>query len=114
VPYIGNFFDKGEWVTTDEKITEVNGEKFALFTLKKITSTQQSLLMYQFNVGNSTTASYRQAKLLQLKARLLGEDFFGLFIMQANCKLDCSDEIQALQKAASHWNNVKFAQDTKP
>ncbi|MET0357605.1 MAG: exosortase [Cellvibrio sp.] len=110
VPYIGNFFDGGDWVATEEKALEVRGEKFTLLTLKKINAANQSLLMYQFNIGRSNTASYRHAKILQLKARLLGEDFFGLLTMQANCKLDCDDEINALKKAATDWHSIKVQQ----
>lgn len=108
VPYIGYFFDKGDWVLTEEKKVEVANENFTLLILKKVNSAHKSLLMYQFNVGNSNTGSYRQAKLLQLKARLLGEDFFGLLLMQASCKLDCNDEINALNKTAEQWHRLKF------
>lgn len=107
VPYIGSFFDKGEWVSTEEKKVEVNSEEFTLLTLKKVNSAHTSLLMFQFNVGNSETGSYREAKLLQLKARLLGEDFFGLLLMQTSCKLDCTDEIHALNKTAEQWHHIK-------
>ncbi len=110
VPYIGSFFDSADWVTTEEKTLNVRGEKFTLLTLKKINASHQSLLMYQFNIGKSNTASYRMAKLLQLKARLLGEDFFGLLTMQASCKLDCDDEINALNKAAAEWHKIKLQQ----
>jgi len=110
VPYIGNFFDNGDWVTAEEKILNIRGERFTLLTLKKINSSHQSLLMYQFNIGKSNSASYRMAKLLQLKARLLGEDFFGLLIMQVSCKLDCDDEINSLNKAAAEWHNIKLQQ----
>jgi exosortase len=108
VPYIGYFFDKGDWVLTEEKKVEAANENFTLLILKKVNSTHKSLLMYQFNVGNSNTGSYRQAKLLQLKARLLGEDFFGLLLIQASCKLDCSDEINAFNKTAEQWHQLKF------
>ena len=110
VPYIGSFFDAGDWATLEEKILNINGEKFTLLILKKINSPNQSLLMYQFNIGKSNTASYRAAKLLQLKARLVGEDFFGLLTMQANCKLDCDDEIAALNRAAVEWHKLKLHQ----
>ncbi|RYY77027.1 MAG: exosortase/archaeosortase family protein [Gammaproteobacteria bacterium] len=110
VPYIGNFFDNSDWVATEQRTVNIDGEKFTLLILKKINASHQSLLMYQFNIGKSNTASYRMAKLLQLKARLLGEDFFGLLAMQANCKLDCDDEIIALRKAASEWHKIKRQQ----
>jgi|GEM_PF-436356 len=110
VPYIGSFFDAGDWVITDEKILNIRGERFTLLALKKINSSHQSLLMYQFNIGKSNTATYRMAKLLQLKARLLGEDFFGVLIMQAGCKQDCDDEINSLNKAAAEWHNIKLQQ----
>lgn len=112
VPYIGAFFDKSEWVLAEEKKVKVRNEDFTLLTLKKVNSAHTSLLMFQFNVGHSETGSYREAKLLQLKARLLGEDFFGLLIMQASCKLDCNDEINALNKAAEQWHQLKFQQKT--
>ena len=70
-------------------------------------SPHTSLLMYQFNVGKNNTGSYRQAKLLQLKARLLGEDFFGLLTMQAICKKECDDEVEALNKIAKQWHELK-------
>ena len=107
VPYIGTFFDKSEWVLTEEKKVDIHNEKFTLLTLKKVNSAHKSLLMLQFNVGNSETGSYREAKLLQLKARLLGEDFFGLLLLQTSCKLDCADEIYALNKTAEQWHHIK-------
>ncbi|RYY02688.1 MAG: exosortase/archaeosortase family protein [Gammaproteobacteria bacterium] len=108
VPYIGNFFDASEWAVEDEKPMEVDGEKFTLLTLKRVNSSHTSLLMYQFNVGKNNTGSYRQAKLLQLKARLLGEDFFGLFVMQASCKKECKDEVNALKETAKQWHQLKY------
>jgi exosortase len=113
VPYIGNLFDRGVWVTEEERKIEIHKESFTFLKLKSINSSRKSLLMFQFNVGNSASSSYRHAKLLQLQARLLGEDFFGLLLMQVSCKLDCNEETVALEKAAEQWHQLKLSSNPR-
>jgi exosortase len=111
VPYIQNVYPKEDWVPADRShLMEIHD--FELMLLKNINSSQKILLLYQFNVGNSSTHSYRLAKLLQLKAKLLGENFFGLLVIQAGCAMDCSEEIVAIKKITENWQLKKF-NDTK-
>lgn len=108
VPYIGSLFDKEEWLVTRLIDNRAQPDHFELTTLKNLNSSQHVVMLQQFNVGNSTTGSYRLAKLLQLKAKLLNANFFGLITIQANCKTDCEEEITALQKVAEDWQQHKF------
>lgn len=106
VPYIQNIYPKEDWVAADQShLIEVHD--FELTLLKNINSSQKMLLLYQFNVGNTSTNSYRLAKLLQLKAKLLGENFFGLLVIQASCAVDCSAEMQAIRKTTEMWQQNK-------
>ncbi|MES2822444.1 MAG: exosortase/archaeosortase family protein [Pseudomonadota bacterium] len=108
VPYIQNVYPAEDWVPADQShLIEIRD--FELMLLKNINSSQKILLLYQFNVGNSVTDSYRFAKLLQLKAKLLGENFFGLVVIQAGCAIDCREEIAAIKKITQDWQLNKFS-----
>ncbi len=107
VPYLQSVYPTEDWVRTDQThLIEIHD--FELMLLKNINSSQKILLLYQFNVGYSATDSYRLAKLLQLKAKLLGENFFGLVVVQARCAVDCSEEIVAIKKVTQDWQLNKF------
>lgn len=107
VPYIQNMYPKEDWVPIDQSHL-IKIHDFELMLLKNINSSQKVLLLYQFNVGNSVTDSYRLAKLLQLKAKFLGENFFGLVVFQAVCVVDCSEEIKSIKKITEMWQLNKF------
>jgi exosortase len=107
VPYIPNLHPKDDWIAADQQPT-ITPKEFAITILKNVNSPQKMLLLYQFNVGHNATGSYRFAKLLQLKAKFLGQNFFGLFAIQANCKTDCAEEIQAVKKITGNWQRNKF------
>jgi len=108
VPYIESLFNKEEWLVTTppEELTKL--EHFDITTLKNLNSSQHVAMLQQFNVGNSTTGSYRIAKLFQLKAKLLGENFFGVVTIQAKCKMDCTEEMAALKIVAEDWQQNKL------
>lgn len=106
VPYIGNLFDKEEWLVTS-LADSPHPNHFEFTSLKNLNSSQHTVMLHQFNVGNSTTGSYRFAKLLQLQAKLLNTSFFGLVTIQANCKTDCAEEIIALERVADDWQKHK-------
>lgn len=107
VPYIGTVFNKDKWlvITPTENIQTL--ENFDVTMLRNLNSSQQAIILQQFNIGNSVTGSYRMAKLFQVKAKLLGENFFGLVTIQANCETDCAEEIIALKSVAADWQQHK-------
>ncbi len=107
VPYIQSVLPKDDWMATDQK-ANISFDHFESTILKNINSSQKILLLHQFNVGNSATGSYRLAKLLQLKAKFSGQNFFGLLTIQANCKTDCINEMGALKKITENWQLNKF------
>lgn len=107
VPYIGSLFNKEEWLVVTPTENAPRLENFETTLLKNLNSSQQVVMLQQFNVGKSVTGSYRIAKLFQLRAKLLGENYFGLVTLQANCKTDCSAEMAALQSTAEDWQQHK-------
>ncbi len=107
VPYIQSVLPKDDWMATDQK-ANISFDHFESTILKNINSSQKILLLHQFNVGNSAAGSYRLAKLLQLKAKFSGQNFFGLLTIQANCKTDCINEMGALKKITENWQLNKF------
>ncbi len=107
VPYVQNLYPKEDWVAINKShLSQIHD--FELMLLKNINSSQKILLLHQFNVGNSTTDSYRLAKLLQLKAKLLSENFFGLLVVQARCDIDCGAELEAIKQITENWQLNKF------
>lgn len=107
VPYISSLFNKEEWLETTPPESNQGIENFSITTLKNLNSAQQAVLLQQFNVGNSVTGSYRIAKLLQLRAKLLGENFFGVLTIQTKCKNDCEEELAILKNIAQDWQQHK-------
>lgn len=104
VPYISTLFNKDTWREIDSlKQTQNN---FHYIILKKFDSEQKRVLAYSFQVGSDTTKKYHTAKLLQLKAKLLNEQYFGLITLESECESDCKQEAQSISELATHWNNT--------
>ncbi len=107
VPYTQSLYSTEDWVSTIQpKASAIDG--FELVVLKNVESSEKFLFMYQFNVGSSATGSYRLAKLMQIKAKLLGENYFGLITLQSMCAADCTLEAAAFKKVAADWKSSKF------
>lgn len=111
VPYIESLFNKEEWLVTSSPEDFTTYKNFNITTLKNLNTSQHVMMLQQFNVGTSTTGSYRIAKLYQLKAKLLGENFFGIVTIQARCKTDCTEEIPALKTTIENWQQHKLTKN---
>jgi len=96
VPYIGRMIDATNWSSgKQESLTTPAGYSFNAEIYKRVGNSARILLAKQYIVGKYHTASYLQAKLLQVIAKATGNSYFGLLIIQTNCKSDCSEELSA-------------------
>jgi exosortase/archaeosortase family protein len=97
VPYIGRMIDATQWSNgKQEKLTTPAGYSFNTEIYKRVGNSTRILIAKQYIVGKYHTASYLHAKLLQIIAKATGNSYFGLLIIQTNCKGDCSEELSAL------------------
>ena len=97
VPYIGRMIDATNWSSGEQqKLTTPAGYSFDSGIYKRVGSSARILVTRQYIVGKFQTASYLHAKLLQIIAKATGNSYFGLLIIQINCKNDCNEELSAL------------------
>ena len=60
------------------------------------------MVLYWFHIGQYTTSNYKTAKLLQLPAKLRGQNLFKAIALSINCNnQDCTEEQKALIELAS-------------
>lgn len=104
VPYISTLFNKDTWREIDS--LNQTQDNFQYIILKKFDSEQKRVLAYSFQVGSNTTKKYHTAKLLQLKAKLLNEQYFGLITLESECESDCKQEAQSISELATQWNST--------
>lgn len=113
VPYIDTLYNKDEWVKIDNQEGLGAGNnpqaiaEFRISILRRVNSNTHIVLLHQFNVGKSATGDYLVAKLLQLKARALNQQYFALMTLQSHCATNCSEEIVVLTQAATLWEAHK-------
>jgi exosortase len=97
VPYIGRMIDATQWSSDkQQKLITPEGYNFDVGQYKRVGDTTRILIARQYIVGQYHTASYLHAKLLQILAKATGNSYFGLLVVQTNCKSDCSEELSAL------------------
>ncbi|MDN3638512.1 exosortase [Simiduia curdlanivorans] len=103
VPYIDTTYDKEIWKRVDSQPVKIMMENYQISRLKHINTQEQFLLLEQFNIGKETTGNYLWAKLLQLKARALNQQYFAMIIFQTHCNTDCQSETSSLIDIATSW-----------
>ena len=91
VPFISGLVDRNEWLL--EQSPETDAKDFNIGIYKQVGSTSRILIARQYIVGKMHTDSYLKAKLIQIIAKAMGNSYFGLLTVQANCKTDCKTEI---------------------
>lgn len=97
VPYIGRMIDGANWSSgKQQRLTTPTGYSFDTGIYKRVGKSTRIVVAKQYIIGNFHTASYLHAKLLQIIAKATGNSYFGLLIIQMNCKDDCSGELSAL------------------
>lgn len=97
VPYIGRMIDAANWSRGKQlRLTSPAGYGFDAEIYKRVGSSTRILVTKQYLVGKYRTTSYLHAKLLQVIAKATGNSYFGLLIIQTNCKDDCSEELSVL------------------
>ena len=97
VPYIGRMIDAANWSSGEQlTLTTPAGYSFETGIYKRVGSSARILVAKQYIVGKFRMTSYLHAKLLQIIAKATGNSYFGLLIIQTNCKGDCGEELSAL------------------
>ncbi|MEN0037263.1 MAG: archaeosortase/exosortase family protein [Cellvibrio sp.] len=96
VPFIGGLTDGSEW-QLDQSISSSNN--FKLDIHKKVGGVTRVIIAKQYIVGAMKTDSYWKAKLMQIIAKASNKSYFGLLTAQANCKNDCTEEIQQISQS---------------
>jgi len=102
VPYFRSLYDRDVWTLVEEQESRNDGMRFAI--LKRAGAVQYHVLAHVYFVGRYRTNHYEMAKLLQIPAMLLGENYFVIFTAQAECdEPTCHAQINAIGEAAHRW-----------
>ncbi len=108
VPYIGRIINPTHWSSGKQtKLTTSAGYSFDTGIYKRVGSSSRILVARQYIVGQFHTSSYLHAKLLQILAKTTGNSYFGLLIIQTNCKDDCSEELSVLPPLLDNIGKVQ-------
>ena len=99
VPYINRLYDNFYW----RPVQQIRLKNSNLEILENRSHQRKIILMHKFQVGSFITGDYYQAKFLQIPAKLLNQSYFGLWVAQANCQSDCTQELAAIEKLSEHW-----------
>lgn len=91
VPYISSLFDHKLWSKqSEEDLTMADGEEARGLLLQRKPYGELLYVIYWFEVGPYTTSSYSIAKMLQVPAILLGNNFFRAYGVRMQCQTpDC-------------------------
>lgn len=93
VPYLPRTVDDGHW------FLESRHEGGTIRVYRHITNRRQVAFSQYYQVGSYTTNSYRNAKLLQIPATLLGQNRFALITLQAPCSVrGCEQALNQLSE----------------
>lgn len=97
VPYLGRMIDATQWSSGKQlRLATPAGYNFDTTIYKQVGNSARILVAKQYIVGKFHTASYLHAKLLQIIAKATGNSYFGLLIVQTNCRGDCNEELSTL------------------
>lgn len=97
VPFIGGLTNGSEWLL--ERTIKHSSDEANIGVYKKVGGNTRILIAKQFIIGKMKTDSYRLAKLLQVIAKISGDGYFGLLVVQTNCTSDCSAESDQIIRA---------------
>jgi exosortase len=97
VPFVSRITDGAEWVL-EQSATEM--ENFKIEVYKKVGGAARIVIARQYIVGAMQTDSYWMAKFIQIIAKASNKSYFGLLIVQTNCKNDCEEEIKQLTNSS--------------
>lgn len=97
VPYLDRLVNASAWKDLGQPTYNAS-TNFDVRIIRQIGGSSRILLARQYAVGNMRTASYLQAKLAQILAKINGENYFGLLVVQAQCENDCEQELLSLKE----------------
>lgn len=92
VPYLDRLINASAWKDLGKQGDNAS-TIFDVRIIRQIGGSSRILLARQYAVGNIRTHSYLKAKLAQILAKLNGENYFGLLVVQVQCESDCAQEL---------------------
>ncbi len=96
VPYLPPMFDRSVW-HVEEQIEP------GIAIYRNILSRDRVMMAQWYQVGSRRSWNYRNAKLLQIPATLLGETRFALIAIQIPCtRINCQETLPKVQTAISN------------
>jgi exosortase len=98
IPYSYELYNSDKWSIQQQSQIVVNDKlKSTMLTMEKKPYGQHALLIYWFYIGQYDTHSYTNAKLLQLAAKLRGQNLFTAIGLTTTClQPDCKKEKEML------------------
>lgn len=97
VPYLPELVNNTRWQRESERIWGSGRQTFKLERYRRLGGSNQFLLATQYRVGEFTLSNYHVAKLTQIPAHLLSQDYFGLLALQVDCQNDCNSEEKLIE-----------------
>jgi exosortase len=76
VPYWPNTFSHTSWESQRLAHINIDAKEFEFMQLRNKLNGKQTCIAYHYDVGNQRTTAYKEAKLLQIPAILLGQNTF--------------------------------------
>lgn len=98
VPYLDRLVNASVWKDLGQP-TDNAPANFDVRIIRQIGGSARILLARQYAIGEIRTDSYLQAKLAQIIAKIRGENYFGLLVIQALCESDCEKELLSLNNS---------------